>query len=154
MKFWALLLCSSAALFASEGVASYPVTYAGGSIHLNHHKVKASFDQGQIVFEQHGQRIAVPVGNITAISCGSDVHRRFGSAVLSVVPLVQLGKVEKDYIGITWTNSPESGWPSQAEALFQLNSREYREFLSALEKVTHRKAVDAHKTGTVVHYDL
>jgi hypothetical protein len=38
--------------------------------------------------------------------------------------------------------------------LFKLNSGEYREFLAALERLTGRKAVDANKTPTVVHYDL
>jgi hypothetical protein len=38
--------------------------------------------------------------------------------------------------------------------LLKLNSGEYREFLAALERLTGRKAVDANKTPTVVHYDL
>lgn len=136
MRLSLLLICLSAAVFAAGG--AYPVTYEGGSLPLSHHKVTARFDNGAVVFVQHGQRLEVPVQNITAISCGSDVHRR-----------MKLTKTEKDYIGMTWTSDNR-----EAEALFKLSGRGYRDFLKALESSTGKKAVDAHKVPVVVHYDL
>lgn len=126
----------STALFAATG--AYPVTYEGGSLPLSHRKVTARFDNGAVVFVQHGQRLVVPVRNITALSCGSDVHRH-----------MKLAKTEKDYVGMTWTNDNR-----EAEALFKLSGREYRDFLKALETSTGKKAVDAHKVPVVVHYNL
>ena len=126
----------STALLAATG--AYPVTYEGGSLPLSHRKATARFDGGAVVFVQHGQRLVVPVENITALSCGSDVHRR-----------MKLAKTEKDYVGMTWTNDNR-----EAEALFKLSGREYRDFLKALETSTGKKAVDAHKVPVVVHYNL
>jgi hypothetical protein len=40
------------------------------------------------------------------------------------------------------------------EVIFKLGSREYRDFIRALERSTGKKAVDATKVPTVVHYDL
>ena len=125
----------STALLAATG--AYPVTYEGGSLPLSHRKVTAKVDGGAIIFVQHGQQLAVPVQNVTAISCGTDVHRR-----------MKLAKTEKDYIGVTWTRDNR-----EAEALFKMNGREYRDFLRALESSTGKKAVDAHKVPVVVHYD-
>lgn len=142
---FSVCLTVSGSLFASEAKApAFPATYEGGSLPLDHHKVTASIDNGVVVFTQHGQRIAVPVGNITEIACGSKVRRRLG-----FVPLVRLGKSETDYVGVTWTDN------TRHEVLIRLNSgREYRDFVRALETSTGKKAVDAHKVATVVHYDL
>ena len=133
--FLAIVLVSTSLLAAGS---SFPITYEGGSLPLSHHKVTARFDNGSVVFLQHGQRLEVPVQNITAISCGSDVHRR-----------MKVTKTEEDYIGVTWSaeNQP-------VEALFKAHGREYRDFLKALESFTGRKAVDAHKAPVVVHYVL
>jgi len=134
MRLTLLFAFLSSALLAATG--AYPVTYEGGSLPLSHRKVTARFDNGAVVFVQHGQHLAVPVEDITAISCGSDVHRR-----------MKLAKTEKDYIGVTWINHNR-----EAEALFKMNGREYRDFLKALEASTGKKAVDAHKVPVVVHY--
>jgi len=144
-----LLLATGA--FASEAKTSYPAIYEGGSLPLNHQKVKATVEHGQLVFEQRGQRVVVSADQITAINCGVDVRRRFGAMFLDVVPKMRLGTAESDYIGVTWTTSGER--PSQVEVLFKLSSREYREFLAALENSTGRKAVDPSKVPTVVRYD-
>ena len=125
----------SAALMAAGG--SYPVRYEGGSLPLNHRKVTARVDNGSVVFQQHGQRLEVPVQSITAISCGSDVHRR-----------LKVTKSEKDYIGVSWIAESR-----EVEALFKARGREYRDFLKALESSTGKKAVDAHKVPVVVHYE-
>jgi len=134
MRLTLLFAFLSTALYAAAG--AYPVTYEGGSLPLSHRKVTARFDNGAVVFAQHGQQLVVPVEDITAISCGSDVHRR-----------MKLAKTEKDYIGVTWTSHNR-----EAEALFKMNGREYRDFLKALEASTGKKAVDAHKVPVVVHY--
>lgn len=136
MRLVFLFISVSTALFAASG--GYPATYEGGSLPLSHRKVTARFDSGAVVFVQHGQSLRVPVQDITAISCGSDVHRR-----------MKLSKTEKDYIGMTWTSDNR-----EAEALFKLSGRGYRDFLKALETSTGKKAVDAHKVPVVVHYDL
>ena len=99
---------------------------------------------------QHGQRFVVPVQNINEISYAIDVHRRFGAAVLRLVPLVDLDKVEDRYVGVTWTDNTRK----TVEVLFKLNHDEYRDFVAALERLTGKKAVNTNKTPTVVHYEL
>ena len=136
MKLSAIFLYFSTALLAASG--AYPATYEGGSLPLNRSKVTASFHNGAVVFVQHGQRVSIPVQNITAISCGSDVHRW--------MPLV---KTEANYIGVTWTRDHR-----EVEAIFKMSGAEYRDFLKALEASTGKKAVNAHKVPVVVHYDL
>jgi hypothetical protein len=147
MRLWSAILYFSTALMVGKAETAFPVTYAGGSLPLRHDKVTAKFNGGAITFTQHGHRISVPVENITAISCGSEVRRRFGAAVLGVVPWMQLDKAEKDYVGVTWNEDAR-----KMEVLFKLSSREYRDFLSALEASTGKKAVNAHKVPMVVDY--
>ena len=141
-QIWKVVSCDcrflsfvlSSILAAANG--KYPATYAGGTLPLSQHKVTARFDKDAVVFVQHGQRVTVPVSEITAISCGSDVHKR--------MPLL---KTETYYIGVTWTSDHHD-----SEGLFRLNGGEYRDFLKALESSTGKKAVDAHKVPVVVHY--
>ncbi len=149
MRLWPVVLYFAAALLVCQAAETFPVTYAGGNLPLKHDKVTASFDNGELVLVQHGQRIAVPAGNVTAISCGRDIRRRFGAAVLGVVPWMQLDKAETNYVGVTWKDDT-----GEVEALFKLGSREYRDFLGALEASTGKKAVDPHKVPVVVHYGL
>ncbi|HEY2016681.1 MAG TPA: hypothetical protein VGH38_24425 [Bryobacteraceae bacterium] len=143
MKFWPTILLFSTALISANAATQYPVQYEGGSLPMSHNKVTARVSGGEVIFVQHGQQFSVPVANITAISCGSDVHKRFG-----FVPLVRFGTTETAYIGVTWTDS------ARHEVLFKLNGREYRDFLNALEASTGKKAVDAHKVPSVVDYSL
>ena len=100
--FLSIALLPAAALAEQAGIA-YPVTYAGGSLPLNHNKVRAAFGKDEVVFMQRGRRIAVPVKSITEISCGTEVRRRLGASVLDVVPLMHLGEIETYYIGVAWT---------------------------------------------------
>jgi hypothetical protein len=129
-----LFLFVSTALMAASG--SFPATYEGGGLPLSQSKVRAHLEKDAVVFVQHGQQIRVPVREITAISCGSDVRHR--------MPLV---KTETYYIGVTWTSDHRD-----VQALFSMSGGEYRDFLKALETSTGKKAVDAHKVPVVVHY--
>jgi hypothetical protein len=122
------------ALLAASG--GFPATYEGGGLPLSQSKVTARLETDTLVVVQHGQRIVVPVREITAISCGSDVRHR--------MPLV---KTETYYIGFTWTSDHRP-----VEALFSMSGGEYRDFLKALETSTGKKAVDARKVPVVVHY--
>jgi len=128
------------------------MTYAGGSLPLNQSKVRAALDKDEVIFMQHGRRIAVPIKNITEISCGTEVHRRLGASVLDVVPLMHLGEIENHYIGVAWTGA--NGSTARAQVLLKLSRGEYREFLAALEQATGIKAVNTNQVPTVVHYEI
>jgi len=136
----------------AKKAAAYPLTYAGGSLPLHQSKVRAALGKNEIVFMQHDRRIAVPVKNITEISCGTEVHRRLGASMLDVVPLMHLGETENHYIGVSWTG--ENGSTSRAQVLLKLSRAEYRDFLAALEQATGIKAVNTNQVPTVVHYQL
>jgi hypothetical protein len=149
--FLSIALLPAAALAEQAGIA-YPVTYAGGSLPLNHNKIRAALGRDEVVFMQHSRRIAVPLKSITEISCGTEVHRRLGASVLDVVPLMHLGEIETYYIGVAWNGA--NGTASGAQVLLKLNHTEYREFLAALERLTGIKAVDTNRVPTAVHYNL
>jgi hypothetical protein len=163
MKRIQLLLAISAALMASSSAfgrqagkagTSYPAEYEGGSALLKqNHGIKALMGPGEVIFVQHGRRIAIPVESIREISCSTNVHRRFGAAVLGLVPLMDLDKVQRHYVGVTWTDSTRAG-TGKEEALFRLSAGEYRDFIAALERLTGKQAIDTGKTPTVVHYEL
>src|ERR1017187_4136936 len=104
-----------------------------------------------VVFIQHGQRFVVPVPDIREISCGTSVRRRFGAAVLRLVPLVDLDKVEDRYVAVTWTDSTRK---ADREILLKLNHGEYRDFVAVLERLTGKKAVNTNQTPTAVRYGL
>ena len=113
---------------------AFPVTYAGGSLPLRHDKVTAKLRRrGHHIYAARTPHCGA-CEKITAISCGSEVRRRFGAAVLGVVPWMQLDKAEKDYVGVTWNEDAR-----KMEVLFKLSSREYRDFLAALEAPPARK---------------
>ena len=162
MRIWPLIFCSSMVLLSSiPGLAGsakepgikYPLHYEGGSLPLKqNHSVRAVAAVNELVFVQHGQRFVIPATSISEIAYGNEVRRRFGAFVLGHVPLVDLDKVEERYISLTWTTS--NGMTASGTVLFKLNRAEYGEFLAALERLTGKKAVDANKTPTVVHYSL
>lgn len=157
MKLWhATLLLTigllPSSVFAKKPVDAYPVTYAGGNLPLNHNKVRAAIGKDEVIFMQHGNRIAVPVKNITEISCGTQTHRRMGASVLDVVPLMHLGETENHYIGVSWTDA--TGSNARVQILLKLNRGEYRDFLAALEQSTGIKAVNTNQVPTVVHYSI
>jgi hypothetical protein len=141
-----------AAVLAQKGATDYPATYAGGSLPLDHHKVRATLGKDEVVFMQRCRRIAIPVRNIKEISCGTEVRRRLGASVLDVVPLMHLGESEDRYIGVAWSGA--SGNAARAQVLLKVSRGEYRGFLAALEQATGIKAVDTNQVPTVVHYQL
>ncbi len=157
MKSFPLLLCLAASLLppaalAKKAAIDYPATYAGGSLPLDRHKVHAELGKDEVIFMQRGRRIAVPVKNITEISCGTEVRRRLGASVLDVVPLMHLGESQDRYIGVAWTAA--GGNTVRAQALLKLSRGEYRDFLAALERATGIKAVDTNQVPTVVRYQI
>jgi len=156
MRFRPVFLYICAALlaqvagFAQEAKkprGAYPATYEGGALPLSRNKVKATLGQDSVIFEQNQQRIVVSFKDITRISCGNEVRRRLGAAVLDVVPRLRLGESEDYYIGMTWTDSART-----VEAVFRLNKSAYDEFVASLERSTGMKAVDTARVATVVHY--
>jgi hypothetical protein len=154
MRFWIVLaLVFSLPAFCPAGVArqrpdAYPATYEGGNLPLKQHKLKATLGGGEVVFTEGRRRIAVPVKDISKISIGTGVHRRFGVGVLGVVPLVHLGATERHYVALTCTGGV------RAEALLRMSGTEYKQFVAALEKLSGRKPVDTSRVPTVVHYAL
>jgi hypothetical protein len=157
MKPLSVLLFVSAVWLPSAGMAkkdavNYPATYAGGSLDLSHQKVYAAIAKDEVVFIQGSRRIAVPVKNITAISCGTEVRRRLGASVLDVVPMMHLGEAESYYIGVAWTASMAGNTPTQV--LLKLSRADYRDLLAALEHSTGIKAVDTNQVPTVVRYQI
>ncbi|MFN7993764.1 MAG: hypothetical protein U0Q18_09200 [Bryobacteraceae bacterium] len=133
-----LLLCSQAGFAAGRGnaAAAFPLTYEGGTLGLNHHKVKATIGSDALTFSRGSRRLTVPAKNITEISCGNGIHGRY-------------------YVGVGWTASGQAqDKPSRGEVVLKLSAAEYREFVAALEKLTGLKAVDATRTPTVVRYEL
>jgi len=157
MKFLAVFLFLSmlllpAAALAKKAAADYPATYAGGSLPLNHHKVRAAFANDEVIFMQSGRRIAVPVKSITEISCGTEVRHRLGASVLDVVPLMHLGESQDHYVGVAWTAA--KGNTARAQVLLKLSRVEYSDFLAALERVTGMKAVNTNQVPTVVRYQI
>ena len=156
MKFSSLFLFLSVTFLSSAGFAKkaedYPATYAGGSLPLDHHKVRATLGKDEVVFTQGGRRIVVPVKIITGISCGKKMRHRLGGSVLDVVPMMHLGESQDHYIGVTWTGA--HGDPARAQALLKLSRGEYRSFLAALEQATGIKAVNTNQVATVVRYEI
>jgi hypothetical protein len=156
MKLWPLFLLSLALLptaaLAKKAPGAYPLTYAGGSLPFGRSKVHAALVNDEVIFTQHGQRIAVPAKNITEISCGTEVHRRLGASVLDVVPLMHLGEIENHYIGVGWTDA--NGSTARAQVLLKLSRSEYHEFLAALEQLTGIKAVNTNQVPSVVRYSI
>jgi hypothetical protein len=134
--------------------ANYPANYEGGTLPFGHSKVKATLSENEVILVQHGRRIAVPASSITDIAYATGVHRRLGASVLDVVPYMHLGESQNHYIGVSWTNDAATGARTpKAEVLFKLNKSEYSAFLSGLERLTGKKAVDTNRTLTAVRYD-
>jgi hypothetical protein len=62
--------------------------------------------------------------------------------------MIRWGETEADYVGVTWTG----GQTPHADVLLRLSKGEYREFLTALERLTGIRAVDANQVPTAVRY--
>jgi len=129
--------------------------YEGGTLPLNQRKITATVAENEVIFVHGNERFAIPLTSITAVSCGTDVRRRFGATVLAMVPRMHLDKVEAYYVGLTWTgNGREGGKTSKVEAVLKLSNSEYRDFVAVIERLTGIKAVNADKVPTLVRYNL
>jgi len=158
MKVWLSFACLSLTLLpvqaagAKKTGVSFPARYEGGNLPLEQRKIKATVAEDEMLFVRGDQRIAIPLKNITAIWCGTDVRRRFAAGVLGVVPGMHLDKAEAYYVGVTWRDDLQGG--SKIEAVLRLSSTEYRDFVAVLERLTGRKPVNTSKVPTVVRYEL
>jgi hypothetical protein len=135
----------AAAGATKASATAYPVKYEGGSLHLEHGRIIATLGNEKVVLTAGRQRIVVPAKSITQIAYGNAVRRRFGAAVLDVVPFMRLGEAETHYVGVSWTGG---------EAVFRLTPSQHREFLSALERLTGEPATDTNHVPTSVRYEL
>ena len=124
-----------------------PANYEGGSLAFDRSKVTATLGAGQVILTQHGHRIAVPAGSITEIDYATDTHRRFGA-----MPYMHLGEIGNHYVGVAWTDAATDAGAPKVEALFKLNKTEYAAFLSGLERMTGKQAIDTNHTRTAVRY--
>jgi hypothetical protein len=161
MKCWPVFLCLSLTLLSVDAAGTKKsgftvlVKYEGGTLPLNQSKVTATVAEDEVIFVHGNERFAVPLKSITALSCGTDVRRRFGASVLAMLPRMHLDKVEMYYVGLTWTgNSREGKKTSKVEAVLKLSNSEYHDFVAVLERLTGIKAVNADKVPTVIRYDL
>lgn len=149
------LMASSTAFAATRDPGdSYALRYEGGNAELKQHRtVKVTVTRDEVVFVQHGKQVAVPVGDISGISCATNTHRRAGAAVLGRIPLVELDKRQTRYVGITLADGGVPGANrSSGELVFRMNRGEYRSFLTSLQRLTGKQAVDTGKTPSVVRY--
>jgi hypothetical protein len=140
-----ILIALPRASFASDG--SYHVNYSGGSV--SEFKVgtgmKLFINPSTVHIMKDKTEVAlIPVGSVTEISYGQDVHRRVGTAIglavvsLGIGALMALSKSKKHYIGLTWDDAGKKGGVA-----FQVDKNEYRGVLAGLEGVTGKKAVDS-----------
>ena len=147
------LLSNAVSAGTRRPATAFPAHYEGGSAALKqNHTVKAVVAGDALVFVQHGRRISVPVQSIDQISCATDVRRRFGATVLGLVPLVDLDKVETHYVALAWRDNSEPG--ANHEMVFKLSAGDSRDFVSTLERLTGKRAVDTKETPSVVRYGL
>jgi hypothetical protein len=138
------LLVPATSFAADDG---YKVVYDGGSLPdlKAGTNVRPFIAQDKItIARDHADIVALPVGSITEISYGQDVHRRVGAAIgLAIVSfglgaLLALSKSKKHFVGLTWADGDKKGG-----FVMQCDKNEYRGILTALEGVTGKKAVDS-----------
>jgi hypothetical protein len=157
MNRWFALLCilfTAVSAHATAG-ARLPMRYEGGTLPLGQGKTHASISEDRLVFTQGHRKLAIPLRNITAIACNTDVRRRFGAPVLGAVPIFHLDTAETYYVGLTWTSSAREGQPAITwQGIFKLSSSEYSKFLTTLEHLTGKKAVDTRRVPAVVRYGI
>jgi hypothetical protein len=129
--------------------------YEGGSLPLSlHDGLKVELTKDQIIILQSKNKIPIAVASITEISYGNDVHRRVGAAIgvgivtLGIGALLALTKTKKHYVGITWEDALATAEHPKGGVVFKVGKGEYRGFLSALEGLTGKKAVNADSVGS------
>ena len=133
----ALLLCVAVPVTVFANDNSYKVAYDGGSVAglKAGNDLKLFIDPTQIrLMRDKTEAITIPVGAITEISYGQDVHRRVGAAIglavvsLGIGALMLLSKSKKHYIGLTWDHAGKKGGIA-----FQADKSDYRGLLAGLE---------------------
>src|SRR5690348_4592018 len=135
--------------------ATVPLKYEGGTLSLGQGKTLVTISQDKMVFTQGRYKLAIPLQNITMISCNTDVRRRFGALVLGAVPRLHLDLAETHYVGLTWIGTDRAGERgARVEGVFKVSSAEYDDFLKTLERLTGRTAVDTRRVPTVVRYGI
>jgi hypothetical protein len=174
----ALILCPLLALLpgsalvakAKEAGVEFPMKYEGGSLELSQHSaLKTYVSRDSIVVVQGKERHVIPVSRVSEVNYGNDVHRRVGAAVgvglvtLGVGALLLLVKTKKHYVGIIWeepnakamvANVSTDGSKTDADRagkggiVFKVGKGDYRGFLTALEGMTGKKAVNADEVGS------
>jgi hypothetical protein len=146
-KYLALVLCAalSASAFAAEN--GYKVIYDGGSVPgiKTGNGMNLFIDTNQIrLMKDKKEAIVIPIGAVTEISYGQDVHRRVGAAIglavisLGVGALMALSKSKKHYVGLTWDDGGKKGGLA-----IQADKSDYRGLLAGLEGITGKKAVNS-----------
>jgi len=147
-RLLAVILCISIPAVGLAADNGYNVTYDGGSIpdvktgsplrlHLNESQI-------ELIGKGDAGVAMIPVGAVTEISYGQDVHRRVGAAIgLAVVSfgigaLMALTKSKKHFIGLTWDDAGKKGGIA-----FQASKNDYRGVLAGLEGVTGKKAINS-----------
>src|ERR1044072_3415933 len=99
MKLRNLSVCLLCGLFAASTAfaetarksgLTVVAKYEGGTLPLNQGRIRATIAEDEVVFHHGSQRVAIPLKNITALTCSTDVRRRFGASVLGMVPLMHL----------------------------------------------------------------
>lgn len=161
MNRWAVLFCIPFTLLSANAAATrtnsstLPMKYEGGTLPLGQGKTRAAITDDKLVFTQGHRRLAIPLQDITVISCNIDVRRRLGASVLGVLPGLHLDTAEAYYVGLTWTGTSHDGQPpARIEGVFRLSSSEYGDFVTTLEHLTGKKAVDTHRVPAVVRYGI
>ena len=155
------LICVSLMLAAATtGVAktsnlTVPMKYEGGTLPLGQGRTRVTFSDDKVVFTQGHRKLAIPLEDITTISCNTDVRRRFGASLVGRVPGLHLDTAEDYYVGLSWAGNSHGAEPeSRAEGVFKLSSSDYSNFLATLERLTGKTAVDTRRVPSVVHYGL
>ena len=145
--FLAVFLCLIIPASSIAAETGYKVAYDGGSLPdlKTGTNVKLFIGQDKVhIARDNSDLVSIPVGAITEISYGQDVHRRVGAAIgLAVVSfgigaLMALTKSKKHFVGLTWADGDKKGG-----FVMQCDKNEYRGILTALEGVTGKKAVDS-----------
>lgn len=158
MNRWPVFLCLSLMLLPVEAAGrkktgfTVPVKYEGGTLPLNQGKTRATISADEVILSHRNQAFSIPIQNITRISCSTQVRRRSGATVLGVVPRLHLDRTERHYVGLTFEADRQQ--TSAVEAVLKMNGGRYRDFLTTLERLTGRKAVNTNKMPTVVQYGL
>lgn len=150
-----LMLVGATNAISKTSTLTVPVKYEGGTLPLGQGRTRVTFSDDKVVFTQGHRKLAIPLEDITTISCNTDTRRRFGASLLGAVPRLHLDTTEDYYVGLSWAANRQGAEPaSRAEGVFKLSSSDYSNFLATLKRLTGKTAVDTHRVPAVVRYGL